>query len=142
MLKRPVVNMNLTFCLTKDDMDLWVTICHIREECRLSWSSHFDDFSDLSCCCHCQLPNLILISLPMHCITPLLTSLISQALLQAALDKESRVLHGWLLLCEFLSLTVARSTATLHAMTTGDCQSIALALPVALPVWFQDCQQA
>jgi hypothetical protein len=32
MLERPVVNLNLTSCLTKDDMDLRVTICHIRGE--------------------------------------------------------------------------------------------------------------
>jgi hypothetical protein len=30
MLERPVVNLNLISCLTKDDTDLRVTICHIR----------------------------------------------------------------------------------------------------------------
>jgi hypothetical protein len=30
MLKRPIVNVNLTSCLTKDDTDLRVTIGHIR----------------------------------------------------------------------------------------------------------------
>jgi hypothetical protein len=32
MPKRPIVNLNLTSCLTKVDMDLTVTICHIRGE--------------------------------------------------------------------------------------------------------------
>jgi hypothetical protein len=40
----------------------------------------------------------------MHSITAFLTSLTSQELLQAALDKEPGVLHGWLLLREFLKL--------------------------------------
>jgi hypothetical protein len=48
----------------------------------------------------------MLISLLMHCFTAFLTSLIPQALLQAALDKESSVLPGWLLLSEFQSLPV------------------------------------
>jgi hypothetical protein len=40
----------------------------------------------------------------MHCFTPLLTSLISQALLQVALDKEASVLPGYLAHREFSSL--------------------------------------
>jgi hypothetical protein len=47
----------------------------------------------------------MLISLPMHCNTALLTCLITQALLQAALDKEPSVLHGWLPLREFSKVT-------------------------------------
>jgi hypothetical protein len=37
----------------------------------------------------------------MHCITALLTSLISQALLQAALDKKERDFTGWFFQYEF-----------------------------------------
>jgi hypothetical protein len=37
----------------------------------------------------------------MHCIAALLTSLISQALLQAALDKEERDFTGWFFRYEF-----------------------------------------
>jgi hypothetical protein len=85
MLKRP-------FRLREDGTDLRVTISHIRgalERIGLDRSSHFRSIGDVSCCCHCcnQLPNAMLISLPMHCFHCKLTSLISQALLQTALEK-------------------------------------------------------
>jgi hypothetical protein len=43
MRKRPNDSNETRFCLTKDDMDLWVTICHIRWEIGLNRSSHFVD---------------------------------------------------------------------------------------------------
>jgi hypothetical protein len=48
MLKRPVVNLNLTSYLTRDDMDLLVTIGHIRDQRRFNRSSHFHRFSEVS----------------------------------------------------------------------------------------------
>jgi hypothetical protein len=51
------------------------------------------------------LPNAMLISLFMHCITVLLTSLISQALLQAVLDKEPRDFIGSVIQYEFSEVT-------------------------------------
>jgi hypothetical protein len=44
----------------------------------------------------------------MHCITALLTSLISQALLQAALDKKERDSTGWFFQYEFSGLPAIR----------------------------------
>jgi hypothetical protein len=41
MLKRHIINVNLTSCLTKDDTDLRVTIRHIRCRIGLDRSSHF-----------------------------------------------------------------------------------------------------
>jgi hypothetical protein len=92
MLKRPVVNLNLTSCLTEDDMDLRVTICHIRDD-------RFEPELTFSARTLVTLPLLQLLnsqeaSLLMYCITALLTSLISQALLQAALDKETSGFTG------------------------------------------------
>jgi hypothetical protein len=54
----------------------------------------------------------------MHCFTAILTSLVSQALLQAALDKESSVLHGGLLLREFSSLP----TKAQHLLVQCQCR--------------------
>jgi hypothetical protein len=53
-----------------------------------------------------QLPNSILISLPMHCFHCRLTCLTSQALLQAVLDKEPRDFIGSIIQHEFSSLPV------------------------------------
>jgi hypothetical protein len=58
----------------------------------------------------------------MHCFYCILTSLISQALLQAALDKEERDFTGWFSQYEFLNLPVfatRRSTATVWVMPIG-----------------------
>jgi hypothetical protein len=69
----------------------------------LNRGSHFGEVS----CCHChalQLLNATRISLFMHCFHCKLTSLISQALLQAVLDKKERDFTGWFFRYEFLSL--------------------------------------
>jgi hypothetical protein len=61
----------------------------------------------------------------MHCSTAFLTCLISQALLQAVLDKESSELHGWLLLREFLSLPVSsekHSNTLCNANASQSCR--------------------
>jgi hypothetical protein len=50
----------------------------------------------------------MLISLFMYCFTALLTCLISQALLQAALDEVAGIFTGWMLHYEFSSLPVMR----------------------------------
>jgi hypothetical protein len=63
----------------------------------------------------------MLISLPMHCFTAFLTSLISQALLQAALDKESSVLSSRVLLREFLNLPVLRQTEAQQHFVQCQC---------------------
>jgi hypothetical protein len=55
--------------------------------------------------------NAMLASLLMHCFHCILTSRISQALLQAALDKEPSVLHGWLTLREFSKVTSHEASA-------------------------------
>jgi hypothetical protein len=52
-----------------------------------------------------QLPNSTSISLRMHCFHCILTSLISQALLQAALDRRERDFTGWFIQYEFLGFT-------------------------------------
>jgi hypothetical protein len=105
MQKRPNDSNETRFYLEEHGSGLWVTICHIRCEIGLNRSSHFAHwrgFRVVDCCYHCQ--NSHWASLPMHCFHCILTSLISQALLQAALDKEPSVFHGWLLLREFLKL--------------------------------------
>jgi hypothetical protein len=104
----------LGFCLTKDETDLRVTICHIRRS-RFRTRAHILPISDdNSCHCHCRLLNPKLISLRMRCFHYKLTSLISQALLQAALDNKPSVLHGWLLLREFSSLPVNEAIGNLR----------------------------
>jgi hypothetical protein len=63
-----------------------------------------------------QLLNAKVISLPMHCITAILTCLISQALLQAALDKKERDFTGWFFQYEFSSLPAGKhSTISCNA---------------------------
>jgi hypothetical protein len=63
-----------------------------------------------------QLLNAKVISLPMHRITAILTCLISQALLQAALDKKERDFTGWFLQYEFSSLPAGKhSTISYNA---------------------------
>jgi hypothetical protein len=42
MQKRPNNSNETRYCLTNDDTDLRVTICHIRWEIGLNRSSHFD----------------------------------------------------------------------------------------------------
>jgi hypothetical protein len=76
-------------------------------------------------CYHCQ--NLQEASLPMHCFYCILTSLISQALLQAALDKEERDFTSWFFQYEFLKFTSVRgmekhSDISCNASATIDWQ--------------------
>jgi hypothetical protein len=98
MLKRPVR-------LTKDDMDLKGNYLSHTTNDRLDRGSHFDHFSDVFMLLPLlQLSNAMLISLRMLFFHSKLTSLISQALLQAALDKEPKGLNGSVLHNEFLSL--------------------------------------
>jgi hypothetical protein len=75
-LKRPV-------CLTKDDMELRVTMLVHRFKTGAHILSDFHRNMPL------QLLNSKVISLPMSCFHCKLTSLISRALLQGALDKEA-----------------------------------------------------
>jgi hypothetical protein len=89
MRKRPVVREETRSCLTKDDMGLRVIICHIRWEIGLNRSSHFGCSARVSIDKPLQLSNPKSISLLMQCCYFILTSLTSQALLQAALDKEA-----------------------------------------------------
>jgi hypothetical protein len=108
------------YCLTKDDMDIWVTICHIR------WGDRFEPELTFCRLARFRVDSAIaivakemLISLLMHCFHCTLTSLISQVLLQVALDKKERDFTGWFSQYEFSSLPsqrVARSTATFRAM--------------------------
>jgi hypothetical protein len=81
----------------------------------------------------------MLISLHMHCFYCILTSLISQALLQALLDKKERDFTGWFSQYEFSGITrvreVARSTTTVRAMpivlpTIGNHRNKASGIPV------------
>jgi hypothetical protein len=53
-LKRPVDINKTRICLTKDDMELWVTICHIRRS-RFRTGAHiFDRLARFCChCCNC-----------------------------------------------------------------------------------------
>jgi hypothetical protein len=63
----------------------------------------------------------------MHSFYCILTSLISQALLQAALDKKERDFTGWLSQYEFSGLPTRRSTAPFRAMPVPmpiDCAGI------------------
>jgi hypothetical protein len=86
-LKRLIVSTRTRYCLTKDDVDLRVTIYHIRED-RFGTGAHIlAKFHVIDV--PLQLLNSRVISLLMHCITALLTSLTPQALLQVALDKEA-----------------------------------------------------
>jgi hypothetical protein len=103
------ISMKQDFYIEKDDMDLKGNyLSHTAESFRSR--AHILSISEILCCCHCyKLPNSMLASLPMHCFYCKLTSAIAQALLQAALDKESSDLHGWSLQYEFLSLASVRS---------------------------------
>jgi hypothetical protein len=98
-----------SFCLTRDDLGLRVTIFHIRRS-QFGTGAHIllsigdDRFRVNSAIA--KLPNPKLTSLLMHCVHCKLTCLSSQALFQAALDKEASILPGWLLLREFLGLPV------------------------------------
>jgi hypothetical protein len=75
----------------------------------------------------------------MHCITVILTSLISQALLQAELDKEERDFTGWFFQYEFLKFTsvreIARSTTTVRAMPIVRLATIATGIGTGIPGW-------
>jgi hypothetical protein len=101
--KRPITIANPWSYLTKDNMELRVTIGHIQ--CRVGFEPRLT-FSarSLVACCHCNCQISMLISLPMHCFHCKLTSLISQALLQTALDKEERDLNGSVIQYEFSKL--------------------------------------
>jgi hypothetical protein len=59
----------------------------------------------------------------MHCITVILTSLISQALLQAALDKKGRDLNGSVFQYEFLKFTSVRDMEK-HSVRLMQCHLI------------------
>jgi hypothetical protein len=58
----------------------------------------------------------------MYCITAILTSQISQALLQAALDKKERDFTGWMLQYEFSSLPVPTVTSREAQRRFMQCQ--------------------
>jgi hypothetical protein len=90
----------------KDDTDLRVTICHIRED---PFRSGAHIFMSIQRCFVLlpllQLTNAISTSLPMHYFHRILTSLISQALLQAVLDEVAVIFSCWFLHREFLKVT-------------------------------------
>jgi hypothetical protein len=127
MLKRPTH-------LTKDDTDLRVTICHIQGhgsfEPRLTFSAR-----SLVACCHCNCQISKVTSLLMYCLTAILTSLISQALLQAALDKNERGFTGWFFQYEFSNLPVSAARSSREAQrrfVQCQCQSIVSMATTAL----------
>jgi hypothetical protein len=63
----------------------------------------------------------------MHCFHCILTSLISQALLQAALDKKERDFTGWFFQYEFSNLPVSVAWSSREAQHHFvQCQSIVL----------------
>jgi hypothetical protein len=107
MQKRPIDISETRLHLTEDDTELWVTICHIRRSQFRRTGAHI--FRSIQRCfvlltVPLQLSNAMLVSLLMHCFTAILTSRISQALLQAVLDKEERNFIGWFIQYEFPSL--------------------------------------
>jgi hypothetical protein len=112
MRKRPT-------CLTKDDMDLRVTICHILER-RFRTGAHIFqrdrsiDGSTVNIAI--ERANAKLTSLLMHCFHCILTNLFSQALLQAVLDKEPRDFIGSVIQYEFSKLPAIKGHC---AATTG-----------------------
>jgi hypothetical protein len=68
--KPPIVSIETRFCLTEDDIDLGVTICHIQEDClepELTFWQFERSPSFLMLTVLLQLPNSILISLLVHC---------------------------------------------------------------------------
>jgi hypothetical protein len=89
-LKRLIVSAGTRYCLTKDDVDLRVTIYLTYEKTGLEPELTFSiDWRCFVLLPLLQLLNSKVISLPMNCFHCKLTSLISQALLQVALDKEA-----------------------------------------------------
>jgi hypothetical protein len=78
----------------------------------------------------------MLISLLMHCFYCILTSLISQALLQAALDKKERVFTSWFIQCEFLNLPVSAARSVKHSNVSCNASRLATT-GTGLPGWLR-----
>jgi hypothetical protein len=101
MQKRPNDSNETRFYLEEHDSGLRVTICHIRRD-QFKTGAHILPFGEsFGLTVLLQLLNPKSTSLPMHCFTAFLTSLISQALLQAGLDKEPSELNGSVFHYEF-----------------------------------------